>query len=125
MQQGLDLVPALIVGELNLQVGPLLWREPEISSDAGVVGPVDESAQDDAAAGVTENIRAELVSHGIHPKHARHAAMFHLAADMPTPVLAELLGLAPITATRWAILSSRNWAQYTAMRHTSHHARGE
>ncbi|WP_181722911.1 hypothetical protein [Nocardia gipuzkoensis] len=74
---------------------------------------------------VTENIRAELVSHGIHPKHARHAAMFHLAADMPTPVLAELLGLSPITATRWAILSSRNWAQYTAMRHTSHQARGE
>ncbi|MCC3311418.1 MULTISPECIES: hypothetical protein [Nocardia] len=68
---------------------------------------------------VTENIRAELVAHGIRPHHARHAALFHLAADMPTPVLAELLGIAPITATRWAALSARTWSQYTAMRYNN------
>ncbi|MFI9538341.1 hypothetical protein ACIG56_34560 [Nocardia fusca] len=65
---------------------------------------------------VTENIRSELVAHGIRPHHARHAAMFHLAADLPTPVLAELLGISPTTASRWAALSARTWAQYTAMR---------
>lgn len=31
-------------------------------------------------------------------------------------MLAELLGLAPTTATRWASLASRDWGQYTAMR---------
>ncbi|MFE3443514.1 hypothetical protein ACFXNW_10820 [Nocardia sp. NPDC059180] len=68
---------------------------------------------------VTENIRSELVANGIHPNHARHAAMFHLAAEIPTPVLAELLGLSPYTANRWAALSARSWGQYTAMRRTA------
>jgi hypothetical protein len=31
-------------------------------------------------------------------------------------VLAELLGISPTTASRWAALSARTWAQYTAMR---------
>ncbi|WP_328439667.1 hypothetical protein [Nocardia puris] len=69
---------------------------------------------------VTENIRNELVTHGIAPHHARHAALFHLAAEIPTPVLAELLGLSPSTASRWADLAARTWGQYTAMRRTTH-----
>lgn len=66
---------------------------------------------------VTENIRAELVAHGIRPSHARKAAMFQLAAQIPAPVLADLTGLATTTAVRWAALAARDWAQYTAMRH--------
>jgi hypothetical protein len=62
----------------------------------------------------TENIRSELVRNGIQPKAARNAAMFGLAATMPTPILAEILGLAPNTATRWAALASRDWSLYTA-----------
>lgn len=65
---------------------------------------------------VTENIRGQLVARGIRPNHARKAALFHLAASMPTPILAELLGLSPVTAGRWAELSARTWAQYTAIR---------
>ncbi|WP_433194001.1 hypothetical protein ACQP1G_37540 [Nocardia sp. CA-107356] len=65
---------------------------------------------------VTENIRGHLVARGIRPGHARKAALFHLAAAMPTPVLAELLGLSPTTAARWAALSAQTWAHYTAMR---------
>lgn len=65
---------------------------------------------------VTENIRGELVARGIRPNHARKAAMFHLAASMPTPILAELLGLSPVTAGRWADLSARTWGHYTANR---------
>lgn len=64
----------------------------------------------------TENIRAELVRNGIQPKDARNAAMFHLAATMPTPILADVTGLAPNTATRWAALASRDWSYYTAQR---------
>lgn len=64
----------------------------------------------------TENFRRHLVAAGIHPGEARKAAMFQLAAEVPTPVLAELLGLAPGTASRWAALAARDWSQYTAMR---------
>ena len=64
----------------------------------------------------TENIRKRLVERGIHPAEARKAAMFQLAAEIPTPVLAELLGLSPVTATRWATLAARDWSQYAAMR---------
>jgi hypothetical protein len=65
---------------------------------------------------VTENVRSQLVARGIQPSHARKAAMFQLAAEIPTPILAELLGLAPTTATRWATLAARDWSYYTAMR---------
>ena len=42
--------------------------------------------------------------------------MFQLAAEMPAPVLADLLGLSNVTAGRWARLAARDWSQYTAMR---------
>ncbi|MEV5835567.1 hypothetical protein [Nocardia sp. NPDC052112] len=48
---------------------------------------------------MTENIRSEFVAHGIGPSHSRRAAI-HLAAEMPPPVLAELLGLSPTAAGR-------------------------
>ncbi|WP_201298213.1 hypothetical protein [Nocardia sp. CY41] len=64
----------------------------------------------------TETMRSRLVSRGIHPNHARKAALFQLAATMPVPVLADLLGLDPNTAVRWAALSARDWGQYTAIR---------
>ncbi|CCG02356.1 hypothetical protein [Blastococcus saxobsidens] len=65
---------------------------------------------------VTENIRSQLVALGIRPSAARKAAMFDLAARMPVPILAELLGLSTNTATRWAALAARDWSQYAAMR---------
>lgn len=69
----------------------------------------------------TENIRSQLVARGIQPLPARNAAMFHLASSMPTPILAEILGLAPTTATRWAALASRDWSAYTAQRDVALH----
>lgn len=69
----------------------------------------------------TENMRAQLVARDIRPHQARNAAMFQLAADMPTPVLAELLGLAHHTASRWAALAARDWNRYIALR-KAHHA---
>jgi hypothetical protein len=57
---------------------------------------------------VTENIRSQLVARGIRPSHARKAALFQLAAEVPVPILAELLGLSITTATRWATLAARD-----------------
>lgn len=65
---------------------------------------------------VTENIRSQLVERGIHPNSARKAALFALAAEIPTPILADTLGLSRNTATRWATLAARDWSQYTAER---------
>jgi hypothetical protein len=67
----------------------------------------------------TENFRGQLVERGIQPSAARKAAMFQLASQMPSSVLASVLGLDPGCAGRWAALSSRNWTQYTAQRAAS------
>jgi hypothetical protein len=38
------------------------------------------------------------------------------AADLPAPVLAELLGFSITTATRWSALAARDNADYVAAR---------
>jgi hypothetical protein len=64
----------------------------------------------------TENIRAQLVALGIKPHEARKAALFQLAAEMPAPVLAELLGITDTNAANWAQLAARDWTGYVAAR---------
>lgn len=64
----------------------------------------------------TENFRKELVAHGIHPAQSRHAALYGLASEIPAPVLADLIGIADKTATKWAALAARDWAGYIAQR---------
>jgi len=44
------------------------------------------------------------------------AAMFQLASEMPSAVLADILGRSPSNAGRWAALSAHDWSQYTAQR---------
>jgi hypothetical protein len=64
----------------------------------------------------TECVRGDLVARGIHPAAARNAAMFQLAGVMPSPVLADVLGVSYASATRWAALASHDWSQYAAER---------
>lgn len=64
----------------------------------------------------TENIRSQLVAIGIKPHENRKAALFHLAGDMPSPVLAELLGVTDQNAAQWASLAARGWSAYIAER---------
>lgn len=64
----------------------------------------------------TENIRNQLVDLGIQPHTSRHAAMFQLAAEIPAPILAELVGIHINTATSWASLAARTWTSYIAER---------
>ena len=65
---------------------------------------------------VTENIRAQLVAIGIKPYEGRKATLFQLAADMPAPVLAELIGITDNNAADWARLAARDWTGYIADR---------
>lgn len=64
----------------------------------------------------TENIRRQLVEIGIKPLESRKAALFQLAADMPAPILAELLGTTDKNAANWARLAARDWTGYIADR---------
>jgi len=64
----------------------------------------------------TERIRGQLVSIGIKPLESRKAALFQLAAEMPAPVLAELLGTTDTNAANWARLAARDWTGYIADR---------
>ena len=64
----------------------------------------------------TENIRAQLVQLGIRPSDGRKAALFQLVAEVPAPVLAELVGLTNSNAARWAQLAGRDWRDYIAAR---------
>ena len=64
----------------------------------------------------TETIRSQLVAIGIKPYENRKAALFHLAGEMPAPVLAELIGITHNNATQWAKLAARDWTSYIAER---------
>lgn len=67
---------------------------------------------------VRETFRGHLVAAGVRPGRSRHAAMFALASQVPAPVLAELIGIADKTATKWAALATRDWSEYVTQRDT-------
>jgi hypothetical protein len=62
------------------------------------------------------HLEAKLLLHGISSRSARHAALIGLAADLPSPVLADLFGLHISTAVRWARMSRRDWTDFVAQR---------
>ncbi len=64
----------------------------------------------------TENVRSQLVARGIKPHDSRKAALFQLAAEVPTPILADLLGIHTTTAVAWATLAARDWSSYITER---------
>ena len=44
--------------------------------------------------------------------------MMTLAADLPAAVVADLLGIHEVTATRWAHRTKRDWHSYLSIRRT-------
>lgn len=61
-----------------------------------------------------------LRRHGItHIRRARSAALITLAAELPPPVLAEMLDLHINTAVQWAKVSQQDWTSYLKARHES------
>ena len=59
----------------------------------------------------------KLARHGLpHAAHGRAAALINLAADLPAPVLSDLLGISTDTAENWAKHASSDWAAYLAAR---------
>jgi hypothetical protein len=61
---------------------------------------------------------ARLLRHGITPRAGRNTAMVTLAGDLPAAVLADLIGIHDVTATRWAQRTKSDWHSYLAQRRT-------
>jgi hypothetical protein len=64
----------------------------------------------------TEGMLHRFRGVGIHGTSARAGALMHLAVNLPTAVLARLLGTHPDTAERWARASAADFARYAAQR---------
>lgn len=58
----------------------------------------------------------QLACQGIQARPARTAALIALAAELPAPVLADLLGIHIHTALKWARHAQRDWSSYLVAR---------
>jgi hypothetical protein len=66
----------------------------------------------------SEVLSRKLRQHGIEPRRSRNAALAAWAAELPAPVLADILGLNVSTAEVWAQRTRRDWTAYLAQRAT-------
>ncbi|MEV6058160.1 hypothetical protein [Streptomyces sp. NPDC052107] len=64
----------------------------------------------------THAMTQKLNRHGISVRAARNSALAALAADLPSPILADLTGIHRHTAIRWVAYARRDWAEYLAAR---------
>jgi len=61
-----------------------------------------------------ERLRERLAEHGLSLRSTRNAALMALAAELPTPVLADLLGLHVNTSVEWVRAAQGDWGAYAA-----------
>ena len=88
------------------------WAPPYVSRDTGWLFPGGIPRNPKLA----ENIRSQLVEHGIKPHQSRKAALFQLASEIPAAVLVDLVGFSINMATRWVALASSDGSRYIADR---------
>ncbi|MFH9201796.1 hypothetical protein ACH4KO_08850 [Streptomyces anulatus] len=56
--------------------------------------------------------------HRLPARAARNTAMMEALSDLPPLVVADLIGISPVTANRWARLAGDTWSDYLAARNT-------
>jgi hypothetical protein len=61
-------------------------------------------------------LTTRLNRYGISTRPARNGALMALAADLPAPIMADLLGMHINTAVRWVQFARRDWTDYLAAR---------
>lgn len=72
---------------------------------------------------VTANsLRVRLNGVGVVLRTARNAAMLQLAAEIPAPILADLLNVHRIIAVRWVKAARGDWASYVGERSSTANA---
>ncbi|EGE43793.1 XRE family transcriptional regulator [Streptomyces sp. SID4928] len=68
----------------------------------------------------THGMTQKLNRYSIPVRTARNAALAALAADLPSPILADVTGMHRHTALRWVAYARRDWAEYLAARAATH-----
>jgi hypothetical protein len=63
---------------------------------------------------------ARLKRSGLTIRGGRNTGLIGLAAELPAAVLADLLAIDVVTATRWAGYAKRDWNDFLAIRHADH-----
>jgi hypothetical protein len=63
-----------------------------------------------------QSLVGKLNDNGITVRAARNTALADVAADLPPPVLAQLIGIRIGTAIRWAGYARRDWSAYLTAR---------
>lgn len=118
----------LTVAEHELVIPPRLarllaavaWRTATRTARTALVGGVDDGwlfpGLRPGGHITSERLAGRLRSHGIGIRPGRNTALAELAADLPTPVLASLVGIGITTALRWARYARRDWTPYLAAR---------
>jgi hypothetical protein len=116
------LLPA-ILAELLAQLPCSRPRStlPEPDTEPGYLFP-GRTPSRSVDAGIFAN---RLKRHGINPRAGRNTAPIRLASELPAAVLADLLGIDVVTATRWAGYAKRDWQTYLAERRISGGARAQ
>jgi hypothetical protein len=105
-------VPEPLAGELRRLVADRSCRataqlsEPLWLFSGRVAGrPIDEQV-----------LSRRLKRIGVDCGATRRTALLQLAGQMPAAVLADLLGINILTATKWAETAGRPWGDYPALR---------
>jgi hypothetical protein len=66
-----------------------------------------------------QSLSRRLKRIGVECQARRLAALVDIAGQIPAPVLADLLGIGILTATRWAEIAGRPWGDYATLRTSS------
>jgi hypothetical protein len=103
-------VAAVVLAQLGAEPARANYRLP-----ADGTRPLFPGRRPGQPAGA-ETLAGRLRRHGIAPRQSRNAALAGWAAELPAPVLAEILGLNVSTAEAWAQRTRRDWTAYIAER---------
>lgn len=87
-------------------------RKAKLADDPGWLFPGRAPGRPISASGLSDQLRR----HGIAPARQRLTALHQLAAEIPAPLLADILGINPRTANTWSQLAGRTWTDYPHMR---------
>lgn len=108
--------------EVPPSLGQILWRLPaDIPSRGRPLIPSPSATVDWLFPGrgttghvSTTALSARLRRNGISVREARNAALISLAADLPAPVLSDMLGMSVAAAIKWSRRAGRDWDGYVA-----------
>jgi hypothetical protein len=114
----------LRLGQHPVLVPPAIARLLREQADVAAVQPAASAAgsawlfpsQSGPRPITAKTIVNHLNKHGVHVRAGRTAALIDLAGQLPSAVLASLLGLAPVTADRWSRRIASDWAAYLQAR---------